>query len=108
MDKPVQLSELMAKAQPTFVCPSRSRRVWGPQSLLVFSHNAHWRPFVAKTDYAINEGDFITDTEGGPPTLTEGDKPTYPWRDTSKATGVLYLHSQVRPGDLLDGIPTRI
>lgn len=102
-EKPVQLSELMAQPMPSFVCPTRSRLVLSPLSMAVTPNNADWRPLVTKTDYAVNEGDFITDTDGGPPSLAAGDNPIYPWRDTRNATGVSFLRSQVRPSDVVDG-----
>jgi hypothetical protein len=58
---------------------------------------------VAKTDYAINEGDNITDTHGGPETRADGDSPGYQWRDTKPATGVSFQPSQIRYEDLRDG-----
>jgi prepilin-type processing-associated H-X9-DG protein len=66
--------------------------------------NADWVPWVAKTDYAINEGDFITDTQEGPPTLQVGDTAGYPWRDTTQATGISFQRSRIRPQDIHDGM----
>jgi prepilin-type processing-associated H-X9-DG protein len=59
---------------------------------------------VAKTDYAINEGDYITDTLQGPATLQEGDSGKYPWKDTRKATGIAYQRSEVKPAMVRDGL----
>ena len=97
------LEELMKSPLPVFECPSRPGEgllLARPQSLA----NATWTPWVAKTDYAINEGDFITDTDGGPPSLTAGDDPNYPWKDVSAATGVCFLRSRIRTQDVLDGM----
>jgi hypothetical protein len=66
--------------------------------------NAGWADAVAKTDYAINEGDFITDTRQGPATLQEGDSGKYPWRDTRKATGIAFQRSEVKPAMVRDGL----
>ena len=40
----------------------------------VVPRNASPTARVAKTDYAVNEGDFITDTDDGPRTFQEGDR----------------------------------
>ena len=88
---------------PLFVCPSR--RSPEPSATLptLNLRNAPWTPLSAKTDYAINEGDFITDTPEGPPTLVAGDDPNYPWTDVSKATGVCFLRSEIGLRDITDG-----
>ena len=94
--------KLMSALHPVFECPSRpeeGRVLARPQKF----RNATWTPYVAKTDYAINEGDYITDTLEGPPTLGAGDNPTYPWKDVSDATGVSFLRSRVVPQDIRDG-----
>jgi len=66
--------------------------------------NVDWAPLVGKTDYAINEGDYITDTDWGPGDLAEGDDPGYPWKDVSTATGVSFLRSRIRPAHIRDGM----
>lgn len=97
------LAELMGTPVPVFECPSRP----GEGPLLSAPHNFHnarWNPWVVKTDYAVNEGDFITDTRGGPPTIAAGDDPDYVWHDVSAATGVCFQRSRIRPADILDGM----
>lgn len=97
------LSGLMESPLPVLECPARP----GEGLLLADPHgfrNATWTPWVAKTDYAINEGDYITDTRGGPPTLAAGDNPSWVWKDVSAATGVCFLRSRVRPADVRDGM----
>jgi prepilin-type N-terminal cleavage/methylation domain-containing protein/prepilin-type processing-associated H-X9-DG protein len=98
-----ELEELMKSPLPVFECPSRPGEGLLLARPLSFS-NATWTPWVAKTDYAINEGDFITDTDGGPPTYTAGDDPSYTWKDVSAATGVCFLRSRIRTQDILDGM----
>jgi prepilin-type N-terminal cleavage/methylation domain-containing protein/prepilin-type processing-associated H-X9-DG protein len=62
---------------------------------------------VARTDYAANCGDpEIPWDLDGPETLAAGDKMTAAgtWPDVSKvATGICYLRSEIRIGDVLDG-----
>ena len=62
-----------------------------------------WLPNVTKGDYAINGGDVVIGTPDSPQTLGEGDDPAYPWVDTTHATGVGYLRSEVRIADITDG-----
>ncbi len=86
-----------------FVCPSRRSPAPTETLAMLNLRNAPWTPVSAKTDYAVNEGDYITDTPEGPASLPEGDNPNYPWTDVSHATGVCYLRSQLGLGDILDG-----
>ncbi|MCR4413499.1 MAG: DUF1559 domain-containing protein [Thermoguttaceae bacterium] len=85
-------------------CPTRAGPVVGPAQPRVVPRNAEWSPLVAKTDYAVNEGDFITDTREGPTTLEEGDSGKYPWRDTKQATGICFQRSEVVPAMIRDGL----
>ena len=59
---------------------------------------------MAKTHYAVNEGDYITNTGAGPTTLQQGDSASYPWVDTTLATGIAYQRSQVTPAMVTDGM----
>ena len=62
---------------------------------------------VARTDYAANCGDPAQNWDlDGPETLADGDKmaASGTWPDVSKfATGICYLRSEIRLGDVLDG-----
>lgn len=102
-ERPRLLAEMTRTPLALMKCPSRPGDQLGPNNSGVIPRNADWTPVVAKTDYAVNEGDFITNTLQGPPTLADGDSPTYPWLDVSKATGVCFLRSQIRFRDLRDG-----
>jgi len=59
---------------------------------------------AAKTDYAVNEGDYITNTPAGPDTLAEGDDPNYNWTDVRNANGVSSLRTGVRAAEITDGL----
>lgn len=59
---------------------------------------------VAQTDYAVNAGDYAPDGGPGPPSLADGDNPSYPWKDNSKADGICYLRSEVLPAEIRDGL----
>jgi prepilin-type N-terminal cleavage/methylation domain-containing protein len=91
-----------------FKCPSRPGDVVGPQNPGFLPKNAEWTATVAKTDYAVNEGDFITNTMGGPASLAEGDDPAYKWTDVSKASGLSFQRSTIRPRDVTDGLSNTI
>jgi len=97
------LAVLMASDVPVFHCPSRGGGLQ-PANPIVSPYNATFAPMVAKTDYAINEGDYVTDTQAGPGTLEEGDKADYKWTDCRKATGISFQRSAVRPRQVTDGL----
>lgn len=97
------LQQLMQFNLPLLRCPSRNGAAVSPALNWAQPWNANPAEDVAKTDYAVNEGDYITDTDDGPVSLFWGDQPTYPWKDTSKATGVCYLRSELSWRDLRDG-----
>ncbi len=99
------MAQLTQTALPLFTCPSRRSATLSPHLpyLNGVLRNATWFPQVAKTDYAICEGDFITNTPKGPLTLGDGDNPAYPWTDVSQATGVCFLRSEIRIADIPDG-----
>jgi len=103
IEKEDALSVLLASPLPVFKCPSRPG---APLQLArpEYPRNATWTPFVVKTDYAINEGDYITDTRQGPATVAEGDNPRYVWTDVKKASGISFLRSEVRAADVRDGL----
>lgn len=98
------LSRLMQTPLPAFRCPSRGGGSLSPHNPTLRPYNANWISMVAKTDYAVNEGDYITDTRAGPSTLKEGDSQTYPWRDTTKATGICFQRSRIGPAHIIDGM----
>lgn len=89
-------------------CPSRPCSQKGPPSRRWAYRNANAPSYVVRTDYAINEGDFLTRTSIGPATLAEGDDPAYIWTDVTKASGVSWLRGGARPGDITDGTSNTI
>ena len=97
------LARLTQSHLPLLRCPTRPAPTAPPRNPLMFWRNADHLPTEPRTDYAVNEGDFVTDTDGGPLSLAEGDSQTYPWKDTSRASGVCFLRSTVRMADLTDG-----
>lgn len=100
----LQSRQLQETALPLFQCPSRSSGRLLPRLTTLVASNGPPVESVAKTDYAINEGDFITNTLFGPMTLAEGNSSTFSWTDVSRATGVSYLRSEVRTAQVRDGL----
>ncbi len=102
-EKRLLLGNACEQVVPLLLCPSRpSSPVSAVNSEFQF-RNAVVPPDVAKTHYAICEGDFITNTDGGPDSLAQGDDPNYQWTDVTRATGVSFLRSTVRARDVTDG-----
>ena len=97
------LADVSATPVSLWKCPSRPGGQVGANSVAVNPWNANWVENVARTDYAVNEGDFVTNTDSGPPSLLIGDSPDYVWKDVSQATGVCFLRSGIRYRDLRDG-----
>ncbi len=89
---------------PLMNCPSRPSQSLSLASTAATPVNASFVALVPKANYAANEGDYITNTNGGPTSLVEGDKKSYSWTPTDKATGVIYLRSSVRLNDVTDGL----
>ena len=85
-------------------CPDRAGETLSPAGPFFPPFNANPSADVAKIDFAVNEGDFITNTGAGPPTLAIGDSPTYVWLDVSQATGVCFQRSEIRWADVKDGL----
>lgn len=103
IEKRLALTQLTQMPVTLVVCPTR-------RSIELSPYNTQWLPRnvdvvgqVAKSDYAVNAGDFDGGGGPGPNTLAEGDSPTYAWNDFSKANGICYLRSEVRPAHILDG-----
>lgn len=101
--KRVAARKLCETGLPLYKCPSRPAPQVGPPSDIFSYANADPPAMVARTDYAINEGDYITDTPGGPSTLREGDDGAYLWKDVSGASGVSWLRGAARIADITDG-----
>lgn len=85
-----------------FVCPSRRNVVLYPTSYTYFNCAAVQN--VARTDYAINGGDFECSGGEGPPTLSFGDSRTWIWPPCGKSTGVSFLRSLVKIKTITDGL----
>lgn len=87
-----------------FTCPSRLGSELSAHTDEFVPVNSVAVENVAKTDFAICEGGFITATLGGPDDLRLGDSGQYPWPNVSAANGVSYQRSRVRLRDISDGL----
>ena len=103
MEQRAALGQLTSLNVPLLRCPTRAGAERALRNPLVVWRNADTHQYDSRTDYAINEGDFVTDTDSGPLSLAAGDTLSYPWKDMSKATGVSFLRSTVRLRDITDG-----
>jgi prepilin-type N-terminal cleavage/methylation domain-containing protein len=110
---------LMARTPLSIMnCPSRRRSILYPMSYsgadVGYCGNVGMitvpaaQNFVARTDYAANDGsDNVDQWWGGPGTLAAGDDPTCSWPDMAagavRQNGVVYQRSQVSLAMIPDG-----
>jgi len=95
----------VATPLPSFNCPSRR-----PVALYRFDSSLQFRltdgtiSQVARSDYAMNGGDYVQlRSTASPADLAAADDPTHTWDDTSHQTGISYQRSQVKMSDITDG-----
>lgn len=98
------LTEVRQTPIPVYQCPDRTGVGLSPANLLFPPFNANATSDVAKLDFAVNEGDYITNTGPGPTTLAIGDSVSYAWLDVSQATGICFQRSEIRWADVKDGL----
>lgn len=98
---------------PIMNCPSRRlARAYPYDSFEQWPmKNTTFLDKAAKLDYAANAGDHFSHGYAGPKDLGEGDSPDYLWDDPqksacepSKSTGPIYLRSEIRAAQVLDGL----
>lgn len=95
--------QLCGQPVPTFKCATRSADQLSPASAAVTLRNVNPLNRISRTDYAINEGDFISNTNSGPVNLEEGDDRRFAWTDVSRVTGVSWLRRGAGISEILDG-----
>jgi prepilin-type N-terminal cleavage/methylation domain-containing protein len=96
-------STLCQTPVPIFNCPSRRPPQSYPALISQMSKCADDSPTVARSDYAINEGDYFYPNGWlylGPP---DEHVSNYAWPDNRLYTGVSFYRSQVRLADVRDG-----
>jgi prepilin-type N-terminal cleavage/methylation domain-containing protein len=101
-----ELTNLVQVRIPIFTCPSRGAPLLSPAAAKWVPRNADWIREIAKSDYAVNGGDYFIESSvwEGPLTLEQGDTGQYPWTDQSLLTGVCFQRSEIRPAMILDGL----
>jgi prepilin-type processing-associated H-X9-DG protein len=100
------LTRLIQTPLPELKCPTRNAPALSPASPDGFYYNAQWVPSLPKNDYAVNGGDYYTDSAvwQGPATLQQGDAGEYPWTDLRLFTGICYQRSEIKPVMVSDGL----
>jgi len=58
---------------------------------------------LARSDYAMNAGDYVQWHSACPSSLEEGDSPGFVWSNMSRQTGIAHQRSQVTMSDIRDG-----
>ena len=99
----VALGKLASTSLEVFLCPSRPGNILQSQSNRFVYRNATTPAWVARTDYAINEGDWISDTDSGPTSYAQADQGNYAWTDATKVTGVSWQHGSIAISQIADG-----
>ncbi|HEY4760452.1 MAG TPA: DUF1559 domain-containing protein [Thermoguttaceae bacterium] len=96
-------SRMLAFSIPEFICSSRRAAGLYPYHLDNDSqtYNADKTPFAARTDYAVNRGDFYVDPGPGPRSYEDT---SYQWPDTSPITGISFVRSMIKIQDVTDGL----
>ncbi len=97
------LKNLCSTPLPLFKCPSRPVEQSGPPTSDFTYFNADAPESVSRTDYAINEGDYISGTPAGPRNLAQGDDPNFAWTDVSNVTGISWLREGATMASIRDG-----
>jgi prepilin-type N-terminal cleavage/methylation domain-containing protein/prepilin-type processing-associated H-X9-DG protein len=85
-------------------CPSRR-----PATLYQLSYGIQFRLTdglirqLARSDYAMNAGDYMQRLSASPADLQAADSASFQWDDMSRQTGVSHQRSEVRLSDIIDG-----
>jgi prepilin-type N-terminal cleavage/methylation domain-containing protein len=101
-DKYDAAAKMIAMPLPDFICPSRRAPEVCPYQpgITPQTFNASQTKSAARTDYAVNRGDFYVEAGEGP--LSYDDK-SYNWPDTTQITGISFVRSMIRAIDITDG-----
>ncbi len=101
-DKLNAAAKMIAVPMAEFICPTRRPAEvypyhpgYSPQT-----YNAAAAKSAARTDYAVNRGDFYVDGGEGPKSY---DDTAYNWPDTSQITGISFVRSTIQIRDITDG-----
>ena len=107
-EKQNALRILLTRPLELFYCPTRRSAelyLWQVHDLQSFPLNLDDYPDNAcKTDYAVNGGSVDPKLGYIPLTLEQGDDALFPWQDISSGNGICYLRSEVKTGQITDGM----
>jgi prepilin-type N-terminal cleavage/methylation domain-containing protein/prepilin-type processing-associated H-X9-DG protein len=96
------LGQMIATPIAFMNCPTRRPSIPYPASTSGFSANADMVPTNARSDYAANAGDMVQLAYAGPSSFAAASSWTWPL--DSGFDGITYMHSEVRPKDIIDGL----
>ncbi len=102
-EKAKRLAEMALVPVSIFRCPSRPGAPTMPVAAEINYVNATDVHFSNRTDYAINEGDWVSNSGPGPRTDSPADIRTYQWIDSQNVTGVSWERGSARLSDISDG-----
>lgn len=85
-------------------CPSKGPLALTPWDPTLQPANFGVVAGFAQTSYTANGGDHRAEIIPGPSSLSAGDQAAYPWPNTAKCDGIVYLRSQVLPAQIRDGL----
>jgi prepilin-type N-terminal cleavage/methylation domain-containing protein len=102
-DKQATAAEMIAVPLPELMCPTRRAVQLYPYhpGISPQTYNVVQTKLAARTDYAINRGDFYVEGGEGP---TSFDDPNYAWPDTTEITGISFVRSMIQAKDITDGL----
>ena len=101
-DRAEALGGLTTHPVAPFRCPGRPGEAVGPMLPDHGYRNAVTRPRVAKTDYAVCEGDAVIRDLFGPADYAAAGG--FPWVDGTRFTGVSHQRSRIRLAQVRDGL----
>ncbi|MGI8980908.1 MAG: DUF1559 domain-containing protein, partial [Pirellulaceae bacterium] len=103
-DRRARTAQLLTQPASLFNCPSRRSASVTPYTQVGFPLvNCDPVTQGAKTDYAVNAGDYIIPTPPGPASSDPAVVQAYPWPNLANMTGVSFVRSHIRLADLTDG-----
>jgi prepilin-type processing-associated H-X9-DG protein len=106
MDQKLKASATrVATALPIFNCPTRRDAIPYANTAGQAQRPRGSAPVEVsgRTDYAGNGGDVFVFYGQGPSTLEQGDDPGFGWPSMESNTGLVFLRSKIRVGQIEDG-----
>jgi prepilin-type N-terminal cleavage/methylation domain-containing protein/prepilin-type processing-associated H-X9-DG protein len=87
-----------------FNCPSRRiSSLYKRYFSVTFKLTSSTPGWLARSDYAMNAGDYVQWHTASPSTLEDGDAESFTWNDMFRQTGISHQRSLVSISDIRDG-----